>query len=384
MSNITLLREIDTSKIVSSEPILNKTTNNVLMKLWYKSKINPQTFLIQLGQMKIFDCDYDKLYLIIKPETLKYFEAIDNVALSHVKSKELIRKFNTNMNLDKKPCYNAIVNTKKINDEQHINLIVIDLNSNDDQPVLVFNNQKELMTKEVYINSLIKDNIVNAIIEIQSTEYDIGEQKLHTKFNVRQLLVSEIKPLVIKLSEFSFADEEYETSLENKQEKIIKEIPEKDESKDYSDIDTDNFDEIMTELINESNQNEIENETELKTSNKTSNEIVNETTNKTSNESSDNEPSDNDESDKSSEEYEESEESESDHNNSKKKQNKSKKVESDSESDSSVEESESELSSKESESESSSEKKPVKKSTPKKPQPKLFVARKTGGKKGRR
>lgn len=195
--------ELLEKKYVYGTPVISNDNKLAKIKVWYKKNNVPTNLFIQIGSSTIVEVSDDEIMLDLSSRSCLPYEQLDQLSVNRVESMDLLKKLNMT---GESVSYTAIVHTKTLSNGKEIDVLKFKI-FNTEQPVHVFDQEKNVINPENYSDVFFVGAKVNVIVEVDSVVINVSEEKLYTNLITRQILVSNVSPVVTELNEFSFVDE---------------------------------------------------------------------------------------------------------------------------------------------------------------------------------
>ena len=205
---ITKYNDAKVQNIIYDDFILANDSKHVVSKIWYKEECSnqPHTFYVQIDNLKIYEIpesENDSLLLEIK--NTNFFESLDKKSIEQIKKNEIHKKYGL-----VKPTYISSITNPDDNDKiETLRLKIGKCNFfYKDKLPKKFNEVKNY-------NYLQKDCYVKVIIEIGMVMMNLKQNFIFTNLILKQIQIKPIIPKVIEITEYSFIDDENETTNNN-------------------------------------------------------------------------------------------------------------------------------------------------------------------------
>ena len=258
-SEILRVSEVHCNNIIYDELDVTSDKKYAMAKIWYKDgksatkSSRAHSMLIQTCYLEIDQLTtQNNLSLVLTEKTKNIFDEIDQKSVDFLKTRDISRKFGLN---DVKYKSIAMEISRIKNNETCDALVFQLLPKNSSIKFFVADEDKEEKKFEDIKSLLAGDCTVKVILEVVGIMINLETHKIVTNIVPRQILIKNVKPTQIELTEYSFVDSDDENHDDVKSQTVAnsvkhQEVPKKVSTKKI--LVTESSDDSQPELDDDS------------------------------------------------------------------------------------------------------------------------------------
>lgn len=205
-NNILKMQIVDLKKIVFDSPSTTNNGNFIVSSMWYKREKELHTLNVQTPYMKVFKFLDSNQCVILLPdkETEDFFEKVDKCTQRFIIDNNLIKKYSL-----RNFSYKTLINEVDGLD----NCVLRTRICNEKKPTLFFSSKnKTPMEYNEAKNIFFKVDNLKIIFEMDKMIIDLKNKIIYTNIVARLIMLHEIVPKKIEISEYSFIDSDNDSN----------------------------------------------------------------------------------------------------------------------------------------------------------------------------
>lgn len=208
MDKVLKLEDVDLRDVIYDNPIKTSSGEYIISKIWHRPNKNtdPKTLNIQLPYTKVYKVSLtNKTFdVILIPDATSedFLENVDKLTWKFMKEKHLIHKYDL-----KNYKYKTLINELEYDDGKKLNVIRIKVIQDKKKQTVFFSSKTKNIVELDDAKNIIQlvDNI-KVIFELDALIIDVSKKLIMTNIIARHILLHELTPKKIDLSEYSFLD----------------------------------------------------------------------------------------------------------------------------------------------------------------------------------
>jgi hypothetical protein len=201
-SNILKIENVDLKNIVYDNVSMTDKGNFVISNIWYNNKNNLHSLNVQTPYLKVYRFLDGSVILFPDKKTEDFLENIDKQTRFFIKNAGLFKKYNL-QNFR----YKALINEMDGIDKNVMRIRI----HNEKKPTIFFSSKNKVpMEYNDAKNIFFKVDNLKIILEIDKMVIDLKNNIVSTNVIARLVLLHEIVPKKVELTEYSFIDSDSE------------------------------------------------------------------------------------------------------------------------------------------------------------------------------
>jgi hypothetical protein len=201
--NVIMYSDVKVKNLIYSDDILTPDENYVISKIWCKENkhTRPHTLHIELPYLKIHEIQNDGDYIVLLPDNIETFmDSLDRSTLDFITHNRLINKYRMkDKHNGNKFTYETLINDKNFSfDTFKIRII------KGKTPTLFYSPNKDKIDFEHAKNLLNTAEKIKLILKIDGLIMDLKNNIMYTNVIAREILIPELDPQIIELTDYSF------------------------------------------------------------------------------------------------------------------------------------------------------------------------------------
>jgi hypothetical protein len=211
--NVQKVSEINLKKIVYDEIVRTKNDEFIIAKIWYMNNSKISTLNVQTSNTQIINFVESTNSLILNPlQDLKFFmENLDQLTCKFINDNQLVKKLGL-----VKYTYKTLI-SEMDTPNNCVNVLSIKIATERRKTLFFSSKNKQIIeygdVKKLFAALKIKD--VKIIFEVDGMIIDIKKKRITTNIIARHILLNEIIPQKIELTDYSFIDSDDEDTIYN-------------------------------------------------------------------------------------------------------------------------------------------------------------------------